>query len=116
MKKFIVIILIYSIIALIPLAIMSIPAKVDQEKIEANIQREMDSMRKFSEEHWPDMPEEIRENSLKINEDIIRRSYETSNTFSSNFVSNLKAFFIGLAILIVVIIVRSAHLRELWGR
>lgn len=114
MKKIIIIILIYSIIALILLTIISIPTNVDQEKIEASIQCEMNSIRKLSEEKWPDIPEDIREDSLKINENIIRNSYESSNTFSVRFVSNLKALFIGLAIFIIVAALRAIHLRELW--
>lgn len=116
MKKIIMIILIYSIIALLLLAIVSIPAKVEEEKLEANIQSEIDSMRKFSEERWPEMSEEMRENTLKINENIIRSSHESSNTFASNFVSNLKAFFIGLVILLPVSILSSIYLKEKMGK
>lgn len=113
MKKNIIIILTYSIIVLILLAIISIPINVDQEKIEASIQHEMNSIRKISEEKWPDMPEDIREDSLKINENIIRNSYESSNTFSVRFVSNSKALFIILVIGIIIVVLHTAHRREL---
>ena len=116
MKKIIIIILIYSIISVIFLSIMSIPPKIKQEEADAKIQQVVDSMREIAEEHWPDMPEEIIENALSTNENIVRDSYEKSNTFSFSFINNLIAYFIGLAIVIVIAILRRAHLYELYGK
>ena len=116
MKKIIIIILINSIISVIFLSIMSIPPKIKQEEADAKIQQVVDSMREIAEEHWPDMPEEIIENALSTNENIVRDSYEKSNTFSFSFINNLIAYFIGLAIVIVIAILRRAHLYELYGK
>lgn len=114
MKKIIIIMGIYIVIAGTLLVIMSIPPKVDQEKYEAKIQSIMDAMRKSSEERWPNMPEYVRENSLEINENIIRNSYKASNTFSARFKKNLKAFFIGLIIVGVVIVLGYIRGIGLW--
>lgn len=110
MKK---IILIYTIISLILISIMSIPSKVNEEEY---IEQEMENIREFSKERCPNMFQEIREDTLKINENIIGNSYQSSNTFLTKFIRNLKAYFIGLAIIIIAIALRKAHFEELFSR
>ena len=114
MKKVLIIIGIYIIIAGTLLCIISIPLKEDQEEIETNIQHDIDNMKKNMEEHWPDMPEDVKKDSLKINENIIRSSYESSNTFSAKFSKNLRFFIIGIVIVALVAILHYAHAKELW--
>lgn len=116
MKRIIIKILIYSIIVLIVLCIASIPRKIDQEKLEAVMQYEANKVREISEEHWPDMPEDMREDSIKGTVNIIRDSYEYSNSFKHKFLRNLRLFFIGLPIAIVGGILHWLHSRELWGK
>lgn len=114
MKSFVIIIGIYIAVAGTLLVILSMPLKIEQEEYEAKIQYEIERMRKLSEERWPDMSEEQRENSLRMNEEIIRKSYEESNTFFVRFKNNLATFFIGLLIVVAVIVFKKIRYRELY--
>lgn len=105
MKKWLILILIYIVIALILSAITAIPKKVDGRDIEKHIQHRMYDTREATAEIFQNIPKEIIEEAEKGAVDSIRGLYEHKNSFSYRFTRNLESFGIGLLIVIVMIII-----------
>jgi len=114
MKKFVIVIFIYSIISLVLLTLISIPPKLDEEKLDVALQVEQNKTSQYLEERFPNLPAEIREEAAQDSRNTIKGLYKETNTFSYRFKNNLKAYGIGLVILIVVMLVRGLHYNELY--
>lgn len=101
MKKVLIFIVIYILVAIIVSAINAIPSKINQEEMDAYTEAVAEKMREDAEKRWPNMPEEIREAAAQDSANTVRSLYEYENTFSYKFMKELTAFGIAFVPIIV---------------
>lgn len=114
MKKIVILIVVYIVIAIFISAITAKPEEIDERAMERHLQTLTESTRNDLADVFQNIPKEIVEEAEKGAADNIRKLYEYKNSFRYRFIQNLESFGLGLIAIVVPIICISCDIR--WRR
>ncbi len=114
MKKIVILIVVYIVIAILVSAITAKPEEIDERAMERHLQTLTESTRNDLADVFQNIPKEIVEEAEKGAADNIRKLYEYKNSFRYRFIQNLESFGLGLIAIVVPIICISCDIR--WRR